>query len=221
MKHIQIPTGYLYNTTDEDEAAKKRREIKEKLLRGEIVRVTKEGTVKDAEKSKNEGGIIVPEGKLASFYWYENDPELLEDEKQVMRRYFPQFQLDKLKDGRLYWTGVFKTDLRPGGEWHLQAIYEHNHPNNSSWGGSVKIYSILPDLEEISKELKEPIPHLLADSKGNVYLCTARKEDVRDGKEMVTSAASSLSWAAKWIAAFELWMEGNISTAEFSNHNKI
>ena len=161
----------------------------------------------------------MPKGKLASFYWYEKDPDLLIAEKEAMRRFFPQFQLDKLSDGRLYWTGKLKTDLRRGGIWYLQALYEHNHPQNSSFGGSVKIYSIEPDIEDLIEKLGEQIPHLLRDSKQNVYLCTARKEDVLNGQQGATSAASSLSWAAKWIAAFELWMAGDITTEQFASHN--
>jgi len=134
-----------------------------------------------------------------------------------MRRYFPHFQLSKLDDGRLYWYGNLKTDLRSGGQWYIQAIYENNHPNNSNYGGSVKVYSIEPDLEEIQNEIGETIPHLLRDSGGHLYLCTARPEDVRAGN-VVTSAASSLAWAVKWISAFELWMAGDLKSSEFSDH---
>jgi hypothetical protein len=221
MEQILIPNGFFSNSdtdTNDDEAAKRRKEIREKLLKGEEVKVTPEGIVKDVKESKDQEGIIVPKGKLANFYWYENDPQLFEKEKQAMSKYFPQFKLEKLKDGRLSWTGIMKTDLRAGGIWCLQAIYDNNHPNNSTFGGSVKIYSIEPDLEEISSKLNEPIPHLLKDSKGHVFLCTARIEDVGNPKYRATSAASSLSWAAKWIAAFELWMANSISTLQFSGH---
>jgi hypothetical protein len=27
-----------------------------------------------------------------------------------------------------------------------------------------------------------------------------------------------LAWASKWIAAFELWMLGDLSTAQFAGH---
>lgn len=216
MSTVLIPSGKM-KSEDEDAAAKKRREIKEKLLRGEQVKITPAGTVTDAKDSR-ETGIIVPPGKLASFYWYERDPALLDSEKEAMKRFFPQFHLGALDDGRLYWYGKMTTNLRKGGHWHLQAVYDNNHPDNSAYGGSIKVYSIDPDLHEIMAELDEPIPHLLKDSSGNAYLCTARKEDVYAGSK-VTSAASCLSWAAKWIAAFELWMAGDLSTDEFSGHD--
>ncbi len=218
MKTLVIPKGYLA-ASSEDEAARRRKELREKLLRGEEVKVTPRGEVKSSKGSgRYEEGIIVPEGKLASFYWYERDPELLEGEKEAMRKYFPQFKLEKLSDGRLSWIGEMKTDLRRGGSWYLQAIYENSHPDNSTYGGSIKVYSIEPDLEESSKELGESIPHTLTDSSGHLYICTARPEDVKAGN-IVTSAASSLAWAAKWIAAFELWMAGDLSTSEFEGHD--
>jgi len=216
MKKIYIPKSIMCSQ-DDTAAARRRRELREKLLRGEEVKVTPEGHVKDANKSRREEGIIVPEGKLASFYWYEREPELFKKEKIAMKRFFPRFKIDKLDDNRLYWHGKIETNLRKGGTWYLQAVYDHNHPNNSTYGGSVKIYSIEPDLEEIQKKLGETIPHLLSDSSGNKYLCTARKEDVEVGN-YVTTAASSLSWAAKWVAAFEMWMAGDLSTEEFSGH---
>ena len=123
-----------------------------------------------------------------------------------------------LDNGKLYWIGKIKTDLLPGGHWYLQAVYDHNHPKNNTYGGSVKVYSIEPDIEEIQDELKENIPHILRDTGENIYICTARPEDILAG-DVVTSAASSLSWATKWIAAFELWMNGDLTTYEFEGHN--
>jgi hypothetical protein len=211
---IEIMRGALA-VDAEEAAARKRRELREKLLRGEKLKVNPTGTLADVQTA-SPNAIVVPEGKLAGIYWYERDPELLADEKAAVASFFPQFSLGKLDDGRLYWHGEMQTDLRPDGVWHLQAVYENNHPSNDNWGGSVKIYSILPDLEEIYDELGA-IPHTLRDSARHLYLCTARMEDVRVGS-LVTSAASSLAWAAKWIGAFELWMAGDLTTERFSSH---
>ena len=211
---IEIVRGVMA-VDSEEAAARKRRELREKLLRGEKLMVNPVGTVTGAHAA-SPNAIVVPEGKLAAIYWYERDPDLLANEQAAMANFFPQFSLARLDDGRLCWHGEMRTDLRPGGAWHLQAVYENNHPSNDNWGGSVKIYSILPDLEEIYDDLGG-IPHTLRDSGQNLYLCTARREDVRVGS-VVTSAASSLAWAAKWIAAFELWMAGDLTTERFSEH---
>jgi hypothetical protein len=64
------------------------------------------------------------------------------------------------------------------------------------------------------------IPHLLRDHDGHVYLCTARPEDVKAGN-IVTSAASSLAWAIKWISSFELYLAGDLSLTDFGAHGTI
>jgi len=223
MSCIYMPKGFLSTHSDED-AAKRRKELREKLLKGEEVKVTPVGHVMGVNERDSDGNrdnanaIVVPEGKLAIFHWYERDINLLRFEKKAMAQYFPNFKMEKLSDGRLCWVGELKTDLRKGGRWFLQAIYDNNHPHNNSYGGSIKVYSIDPDLEEIQEDLEQDIPHVLYDAGNNLYLCTARAKDVASGKDMVTSAASSLAWAAKWIAAFELWMAGDLSTSDFSGH---
>ena len=55
-----------------------------------------------------------------------------------------------------------------------------------------------PDLEELKRKLGG-IPHLLRDPSGNIHLCTARREDVKTGRNLSTSAVASLAWAIKWI----------------------
>lgn len=219
-RSIHVPVGVLSNTDAQEEAAaRERKKLREALLQGKSVSVNQSGEIKD-RKDPNETAIVVPEGKLAAnFYWYENDRELYQAEVQAMRKFYPQFTQAKLSDGRIYWHGALRPqNLRPGAEWYLQAVYDHNHPSNSSYGGSVKVYSIEPDLQVFRSKLGA-IPHTLTDSSGNIYLCTARKEDFRTSAAHSTSAASALGWAAKWIAAFELWMAGDLTTAQFSGHS--
>ncbi|MCL5611596.1 MAG: hypothetical protein M1485_03445 [Chloroflexi bacterium] len=220
---IFIPTGKLSvaPSNDDDAAARRRKELREKLLRGDEVVVTQEGQVEEKGKQdpKKPAPIEIPPGKLAaSFFWYEQDPELLESEKQAMQQFFPEFKLEKLEDdGRLCWVGqVAPKNVRKNAVWSLQVIYDNNHPHKSSYGGSMRVYSIEPDLDKMHSEIG-PIPHLLRDSRGHVYICTARPEDVQVG-ETQTSAASALAWAAKWITVFELWLAGDVKTEEFRDH---
>jgi hypothetical protein len=222
LEGILVPKALL-STSDEDEAAARRRRIRERLLRGEEIVVTPRGEVEVPRNVRpDQDAITVPPGKLASFYWYEREPTLLDAEKQSMKKFFPQFKLDRFSDGRLFWEGELRPDnIRPGAFWYLQAIYDNNHPHNNTYGGSVKVYAIEPDLEKLSEELEESIPHTLTDEHDHLYLCTARHEDVYADDNLVTTAASSLAWASKWIAAFELWMAGDLSTEEFSEHDGI
>ena len=222
MARIRVPAGSCSSTSSsssEDAAARKRRELRDKLLRGEQVVVTQGGAVEDENPNPSQPAIRVPPGKLAaSFYWYERDPQLFADEKEAMTRYFPQFRLERLDDGRMAWNGVLAPDnLTPGARWYLQVVYDHNHPNNSSYGGSIKVYSIEPDLDAVYRNLGG-IPHILRDYSGAIYICTSEPGDFVATAQRSTTAASALSWAAKWIAAFELWLAGDLATAEFAGH---
>ena len=218
-RRFNVPSGRLGS---DDEAARRRRlELREQLLRGEQVVITQSGEVKDADDASpsDAPAIRVPPGKLAaSFHWYERDADLFREEQVAMSRFFPQFQHEKLSDGRLAWSGLLRPDnLREGAKWYLQAVYENNHPDRSSYGGSIKVYSISPDLDEMFSKLGG-IPHVLRDSKGHIYICTSFPNDFHASVTHSTSAASAVSWAAKWIAAFELWMAGELSTADFAGH---
>ena len=163
------------------------------------------------------GRIQVPPGRMGAFYWYETDPELFQAERTAMARFFPQFRLQIEADGRLSWVGEIVSTTYPDLTYSLQVVYEHDHPNNDTYGGSIKVYMIRPTLEELAGNT--PIPHTLVDSMGQLYICTARPEDFQAARRgmpgKVTTAASSVAWAAKWIAAFEMWLEGEISTAQF------
>ena len=153
MTMITIPRGRA--AASEDAAARKRKEIRDELLRGEKLKVSQSGRIhrQNDPTPNNEPAIQIPKGKLAaSFHWYENDSALLEEEKTVMRHYFPQFQLSKLDDGRLFWFGNLKENLYEETRRYIQAVYENNYPDNSIYDGSVKVYSIEPDLEEIRNE---------------------------------------------------------------------
>ena len=158
-------------------------------------------------------------------YWYERLPEVYEAEKQAMALYFPQFKLDKLSDGRLYWVGTVNPRGDAGGNWTLMAIYNHDHPSNSAaFGSSVRIYSIRPELEELSRAIQESLPHVLVDSKGKLYICSSRKQDVAAGTKdgtgtfEATSAAQSLGWAIKWIWLFEGYLNGEIKREDLHRH---
>lgn len=161
---------------------------------------------------------------MASFYWYERNPMLLEEEKAAMAQFFPHFKLQSLPDGRLYWVGNVNPRGSAGGTWTLMAIYDHDHPNNNAaFGSSVRVYSVKPDLNELYRAAGS-LPHVLQDGRGDLYLCTARQQDVdsgraengRDGYD-VTSAAKSLGWAVKWIYLVESWLEGEISDEVFDH----
>jgi hypothetical protein len=100
--------------------------------------------------------------------------------------------------------------------WALQIVYDNDFPK-ARMGGAVKIYTIEPDIDDMARNLNWRPYHLLKDEGGFTYLCTAERGDVKDGKT-VTSAATTLSWAIKWIMVFEMVLSGEVSTSEFDAH---
>jgi len=202
----------------DDAAAKKRKEVAERLKMNKEVNVTKTGEVVMSNYPKNDNNttLVVPPGKLAtSFYWYERDTKLYKLELNAMKTFFPMFKLDKLDDGRLCWIGDLNPRGEDGGIWTIQAVYDNNHPHNNSFGGSVRVYSIKPDLEELTQEVGR-LPHILIDGSGNLYMCTARKEDIDKGN-IITSAAKSIGWAVKWIWIVEGWLNGEFGDEVFEH----
>ena len=220
---IVIPRGPL---ASDDDARKRREEIRKKLLSGGVITVGTSGNV--TGNSNGDSAIRIPVGKLALKQWYENNPELLEAEIAAMQRFFPQFELKKLNDGRLYWEGsvepgIYESKFGVKKTYYLMAVYQQNHPHQQM-GSSVYVYPVLPSVEEISRELYEKTgknpSHLLKDSDGNLYLCTATTDSVKVG-ETVTTAASVMAWAIKWLTAFELVLTDDLEVEKFIEHGGI
>jgi hypothetical protein len=203
-------------TTDNDALREKRRKIREALLNNQQIKVTPQGNL---TTNPQDPGIVVPEGKLASYYWYETDPDLYRAELEAMRRQFPAFKLGKEPDGRLSWVGPVRPSLIGTRAYTLQAVYDHSHPSNTSWGGSIKVYCVEPNLEELADG--ERLPHTLRDDQNELYICTARKEDFKAGRtagSKVTTAAVAITWAVKWLSVFECWLSDEVSDDEFEGH---
>ena len=75
MTMLTIPRGRA--AVSEDAAARKRREVREKLLRGEVVKVSQSGTIRGQNDPapNTEPAIEVPEGKLAA--GFQRIPEII------------------------------------------------------------------------------------------------------------------------------------------------
>jgi hypothetical protein len=200
-----------------DPLSRKKREIAEKLRNREPVVLKPSGELvpqREINAQLDQTVLTIPNATLkCAFYWYERNPKLLEYEKKLVQAFFEgRFQLDKLDDGRLCWEGTMEPCGDDGRKWYLLAVYDNNHPHNNGYGGSVKIYSINPTLEELQVDVGKPIPHVYSDSIGHLYMCTAGPEDIEVGANttMVTTAATSLCWAAKWTYLVSLWLDGLI-----------
>ena len=151
--------------------------------------------------------------------WYEREPQLLEAEKEAMHKLFPDFILDKLSDGRLFWSGSLNIGVLGDNEWHIMAVYNNNHPQQVM-AGSVKVYVVEPDMKELMEELEWCRSHLCRDSYGNIYLSLFFSTDMGSGTN-VTSAAAHIAMAVKWLTAFELVLTGDLSKEEFCTEGLI
>ena len=184
-----------------DAAAARRQQLAAQLLRGEEVMVTQQGAIRPlTERGDSEVAITVPQGKLAapSLYWYERDPELFQTELEAMNHFFPQFRPDRLPDGRMSWLGSLASGI-PGSEriWHLQLVYDHDHPHWDGYGGSISVFPIEPDLAALREQLYQPIPNTLRhEASGELSICTVAADAFRHDRNHSSTAASALAWAA-------------------------
>lgn len=216
---ISIPEGKL---AADDAALKAKREaLKKKLLEGGKITLKPDGSVTDDRRK--DSTISIPKGKLAG-QWYENDPALLEAEKAAMHKCFPSFTLDKLDDGRLYWIGeltpgIYETKFHERKAYTVMAVYNNNHPQQVM-GSSVRIYPVLPDVDDLINMCGFRPYHLLRDSQENLYLCTNEAGNVATGST-TTSAASVLAWAVKWLMSFELVLTGDLDKEKFNEHGGV
>lgn len=106
--------------------------------------------------------------------WYENNPELLELEKQMMGRSFPQFKLEKLDDERLYWIGTINTDIGEEyrykeNEYTFMMVYSPVYPSHSA-GCPLKTYLIKPETKDIVADIGFFPLTLLKDSAREKYI---------------------------------------------------
>ncbi len=214
---ISIPKGKL---ASDDAALKAKREaLKKKLMGGEKITLKGDGNVTGTSNAQD-ATISIPKGKLAA-QWYESNPTLLEAEKAAMAKCFPNFELGKLDDGRLYWMGelapgVYETKFGRKKSYTVMAVYQNNHPVQQM-GSSVFVYPVLPDADELIHDGPFCTAHMLYDSVREKYICTANADDIRVGNTK-TTAASVLGWAVKWLLAYELVLTGDATETEFRTH---
>lgn len=193
-----------------------RTKIKKALLNGDPIAVSSTGKPTD---DPTKATIQVPPGILAVTQWYERDPDLLAMEKVAMKKCFPGFQLEKLDDGRLAWFGPLNIGIMGDNQWHIMAVYNNNHPEQVM-GSSVRVYLVQPDIDELIQGLGWRPTHLLSDSSGQLYLCTAEAGNIKTGRES-TSAASVIAWAVKWLMSFELVLTGDLTPEQFNTHGVL
>ena len=178
--------------------------------------LTQDGTVtlSDEQGLLPQNVTEMPKGTFAAEQWYKKNPVLFHTEVSLMQKRFPTAQYRILQDGgAMVW--VIKLNISKTGfcaPWTFMLRYEPDHPNNHSYGGSIRVIPLSPTLDEIRKRARDAgrpgVPHLVhgkyVDGKEYTFLCTRRGEDVHDGETKATSAAQTATWAADWALHFEL-----------------
>lgn len=179
---------------------------------------------------------LVPKTVVSADQWYEKNPDLLTAEKAAMY----DFQGKKarfciLKDGRACWMihcqpSIAGRDKRYCRAYDIALIYDNDHPQ-ARYGSSVKAYPLNPTVDQLQDIVNRTsgvspknIPHLLRDGNGELYLCSADIRDVStslDSKGGITSAATSLRFALRWINIFELGLIDPVTWGKFQKHGEI
>ena len=124
--------------------------------------------------------------------WYERDKKRLKIEITAVKDRYPQFELIKLRDGRLAWRGWLRTRRAAdtyGRRYGVLVVYPSNYPVDAP-----RVY-----VEGISGI--ESTPHMFSDGS----LCLFYPNDPRQWNPQQSTAVVAISWTAAWLHAYEVW----------------
>ncbi len=125
-------------------------------------------------------------------HWYEVDPGRLLLETDAMRERFSGFELIKMDDDRLAWTGTLETNSR--NKYKVIIIYPHNFPE-----GAPLVYPVEPKID-VWDEASFRVLHQYMDG----HLCLYYPGDRTFHTN--TTAAVVVAVAAAWFGAYECWL---------------
>lgn len=219
--------------------------LREQLAHGDV-RVNSDGTVEGLgaaarsdgarggqPSSLDSGGEYkpVPRSVVGAAQWYEADPALQAAEVRAMRDIKPDARWGYLPNGNMYWQlGIDPVNvLGQRRHWAFLAVYDPDHPQKR-WGGSVKYYPVRPNYQEMcemvgrSHVTPKHVPHTLRDDDGQIYLCTQDRsliEADRGPGGRVTTAATGLRFAMRWVNVFELGLLDQKTWSMFQREGEI
>lgn len=192
------------------------KKVAQDLKDGKPLQLGNNGDVTGKDQTK----LVTQPGKLAA-QWYERDPQMLEDEKDLMQQSpFSHFELYRIEDNKLCWIGNLRPGVMKDVEWEVMAVYPENYPT-PNMGGSVRVYLRKPTVQDVHDALGYWPHHLINDGEGGKYLCTTRKEDLVYRADSYSTAVTTLGLAAKWLTALELVMVGELDENTFNQPDGI
>jgi len=144
--------------------------------------------------------------------WYDKNPQLLEAEKILMKSSYPDFKLEKLEDGRLYWLGSIKTGLEgtysyKTSEYCFMMVYSSFYPNHYA-GCPLRTYLVEPEIKDIICDLGFFPCELRIDSSGEKYIDFCDYTASKSG--WCTRAVHQASLMYVEMLALELYKSGQI-----------
>lgn len=194
----------------------KTKKVADMLKKGQPLPLGDGGDVTGKEQTK----LVTQPGKLAA-QWYQDNPQMLEDEKDLMRQSpFSDFELYRLNDGSLCWIGTLRPGIMKDIEWEVMAVYPNNYPA-PRMGGSVRVYLRNPTVQNVHDALGYWPHHLINDGEGGRFLCTTRAEDLQYSRYSYSTAVTTLALAVKWLTALELVMVGELDENLFNQPDGI
>lgn len=204
--------------------------IRNSILNGRPLTYRSDGSAITSASGSNEPmsstqTVNINETKKNAFaaQWYQNDRNLMNAEINLMSQKYPDAKVFFLKDGRMAWTNT--ANIKIGNKnypWTFTLIYDSTHPNNVTYGGSVKSYLASPTISELqsraTKAGRGAIPHLRRDTYNNTFLCTNASGDVSDGKKEVSTAVTFMNWAISWAYHYEMGLLDQQCWDKFCRH---
>lgn len=210
--------------------------MRELFTSGKTLCVDSEGTISPADEVKAKDtefkAKTIPNATVsADVQWYMKDKDLLEAEVVAMHDFKPDARYTFFNDGRMCWCVRFTPTVagKKTRTYNLALVYDTDHPK-ARYGSSVRAYLISPTIEDLQRIVNntpgitnKTIPHLIKDNVGDIYLCTADTTNCVDSLEEdgVTSAATSLRFAMRWINIFEAGLRDPFIWDKFHKHDEI
>lgn len=118
--------------------------------------------------------------------WYRTTPKRFQHEQRIMKKYYPQMQLFNDSEGNMGWQGKLTTWRE--NTYEVMIVYPPTFPYKPP-----KAYPVNPKIKQSR--------HIYED--GHLCLFTA---DDRIW-EIKTTASTLVSWVAKWLHCYEVWLD--------------
>ena len=127
--------------------------------------------------------------------WYRKKPIIFQAEIEEMKKYYPDAEYGFLQSsGNMFW--IVKLNITESGiipSLRVMLMYDKDHPNATSYGGSVKCILLDPDL--------------LTENGSFVYLCTRQPDELTSCRQSNTTAVQAAGLAADWYVTFLLGLK--------------